>query len=166
MKENPDDPGSPQIESGFPPGISAEDAKEYLFRHIAALKIAEKAREETAGEYQKWLKRAELAESRAAADLIEAARGETVRLQARYDTLNVEITELEELIAALRRQLPGLAARERNIDPDLLEQELRIVLGEDPGEGPTAATLDRRFEEMNADAALEALKRKMGESST
>jgi hypothetical protein len=60
----------------------------------------------------------------------------------------------------MRGQLAGLAARERSIDPDLLEQELLIARGGTPGETP-APNLERRFAAAEADAALEALKAKL-----
>jgi hypothetical protein len=57
-----------------------------------------------------------------------------------------------------------LAARQRSIDPDLLEQELLIAAGYLPGEEEKAQN-DRLFSEMEknaaADAALSELKVKM-----
>jgi capsule polysaccharide export protein KpsE/RkpR len=87
------------------------------------------------------------------------------KLQAELDALAGEIAELKAQIQRMREQLPGLAARERSVDPDLLEQELRIALGEDLA-GDDKADLDRRFEAAEADAALEALKAKMKPDGT
>jgi hypothetical protein len=68
----------------------------------------------------------------------------------------------------MRRRLPGVAARERRIDPDLLEQELLITLGRMPGEGEgpagegAALPGDDAFKDAEVGAALAALKAKMG----
>ena len=64
----------------------------------------------------------------------------------------------------MRRQIPLLAARERSIDPDLLEQELLMTLGNMPGDEEKVRA-ERQFREMekaqSADAALDELKAKM-----
>jgi predicted RNase H-like nuclease (RuvC/YqgF family) len=144
-------------------GMNPADAKEYVFRFIAALKLTEKSRAEFEAEQEKWQKREELARNKGAEDLAVEARRETERIQGKIDSLAAEEAELKAQIETMRKQLPALAARERSIDPDLLEQELNIVLGKDLAAGdPSAPTLDRRFESVNADAALEALKAKMG----
>jgi hypothetical protein len=65
----------------------------------------------------------------------------------------------------MRRQLPGLAARERSVDPDLLEQEFKILLGEELGGGNEEKQVERKFDNLNADTALEALKAKMVKQS-
>jgi phage shock protein A len=153
MEQNPDDLR----------GMSAADAKEYIFHFITTLKLTERSRAELEAERDKWQRREELARSKDAADLAGEARREAERLQAKIDTLSAEAAELRAQIETMRRQVHGLAARERSIDPDLLEQELNIVLGETPGDAcPTKADLNRQIESISADAALEALKAKMG----
>jgi phage shock protein A len=134
-------------------GMNPAEAKEYIFHYITALKLSEKKRDELAGDRQKWLDRVGLARSRDAEDLARAAQGEADKLRTEMEALDGEIAELKAVIRRMREQLPGLAARERRIDPDLLEQELLMVLG-DGGD----AELERRFEAVKADAALEALK--------
>jgi chromosome segregation ATPase len=142
-------------------GMSPADAKEYIFRFITTLKLTEKNLAELEAEQEKWRNREELARDKGAADLAEEAHRETERIQAKTDSLSGEAVELRAQIATMRRQLPALAAGERSIDPDLLEQELNIVLGKDlTGDSP--AGLDRQFEDLNAGAALDALKAKMG----
>jgi chromosome segregation ATPase len=115
-------------------GMSAEDAKEYLFRHISVLKLTEKKYRELDGEIAKWDSRAALAASRASPDLAREAEAEALRHREKQAGLGAEIAELKAQIEGIRRQLPGLAARERSIDPDLLEQELLITLGKVPGD--------------------------------
>ncbi|MDR1352065.1 MAG: chromosome partitioning protein [Treponema sp.] len=147
-------------------GMSPADAKEYIFHFITALKLAEKDRAGLEAELEKWRKREELARSRGAEDLAGEARQETERIRAKVDLLSAEEAGLKAQIETMRKQLPGLAARERSVDPDLLEQELNIALGKDlagsGSGGPSGPGLDRQFEGMNADAALEALKARMG----
>ena len=67
----------------------------------------------------------------------------------------------------MRRQIPLLAARERSIDPDLLEQELLMAAGRLPGDEEKAQT-EGRFRELEkniaADTALEELKEKMAQN--
>jgi phage shock protein A len=145
-------------------GMGAADAKEYIFHYITTLKLTEKKREELAGEHEKWLSRVDLARSRGAEDLALSAQGEADKLQAEQAALAAEIADLKAQIRRMQDQLPGLAARERSVDPDLLEQELLIALGEPldgaPGEAGKA-DLERRFKEAEAEAALEALKTKL-----
>jgi phage shock protein A len=141
-------------------GMGVADAKEYIFHFTTALKLAEKKHEELSGEHEKWLSRVDLAQSGGKEDLALSAQGEADKLRSARDALAAEITDLKVRIRRMRDQLPGLAARERSIDPDLLEQELLIARGGGPGEDDKAV-LDRRFEDAEADAALEALKMKM-----
>ncbi|MDR0597825.1 MAG: PspA/IM30 family protein [Treponema sp.] len=141
-------------------GMGAADAKEYIFHYITTLKLTEKKYGELAGEHEKWLSRVDLARSGGKEDLARAAQGEADKLRSARDALAGEIADLKAQIQRMRDQLPGLAARERSVDPDLLEQELLIALGADLADDGKA-DLDRRFEAAEADAALEALKAKM-----
>jgi phage shock protein A len=145
--------------------MGVADAKEYIFQYATTLKLSEKRRGELTGELEKWLSRVTLARSGGKEDLAQAAQGQADKLQAELDALAGEITELKARIQRMRDQLPGLAARERSVDPDLLEQELRIALGEDLA-GDDKANLDRRFEAAEAEAALEVLKAKMKPDGT
>ena len=147
-------------------GMNAADGREYIIQHIATLKLTEKAYGEAQAELEKWQKRAELARGKGAEDLAAEAEREEGRIAARRETLAAEIAELRTQIETMRRQLPGLAARERSVDPDLLEQEFKILLGEELGGADEAKKVERKFDDMNADAALEALKAKMGGQSS
>jgi phage shock protein A len=146
-------------------GMDVGTAKEYIFHHITTLKLTEKKIQDLEAELSQWNSRIELAKSKGAADLALEAAGEAEKIRAQQAILAGEMAELRAQIEEMRKQLPGLAARERNIDPDLLEQELLIALGRMPGEEKQAET-DRLFQQMEkdsaAEAALEALKAKMG----
>jgi phage shock protein A len=148
-------------------GLDPEAARDYIFHFITALRMTEKklAGEEAA--YAKWQNRAALARDKAEPALASEAEAAAGRVKTQIETLEGEITELRGKIEKMRTQLPGLAARERRVDPDLLEQELLIALGRSPGEeGPESAGGTARTEkalaEMDTQSALESLKRRMG----
>jgi phage shock protein A len=141
-------------------GLSFAEAKEYIVRYMTTLKLTEKQCAELDAELRKWEGRVELARSRSSPELAEEAQGEADKIKVRRDSLQAEIDGLKKQIEDMRRQLPTLAGRERSVDPDLLEQELLIALGKMPGDEIRSAS-DRGFAEMEADAALEALKAKM-----
>jgi hypothetical protein len=143
-------------------GMSAAAAKEYVFQHITALKLTEKARDGCLADLDKWEKRAELARSRGAPDLAAEAEKEAGRVRAKAEGLLAEIADLGAKIEKMRRGLPALAARERTVDPDLLEQELLIALGKNPGDEIPAGGSGGGFKGLEAAAALEALKAGMG----
>jgi phage shock protein A len=141
-------------------GMGAAEAKEYIFHHITTLKLTEKRQGELALEREKWLSRINLARSRGAEDLALAAQGEADTIQTELSAAETEIADLKAQIRRMRDQVAGLAARERSIDPDLLEQEMLIALGGTPGE-EVKPDLERQFQTAEADAALEALKARM-----
>jgi phage shock protein A len=148
-------------------GMSAGAAKEYIFHHIAALKLAEKKHGEVLAELDKWEKRRELALNRGAPDLAEEAEKEAGLVRGQAENLAAEITEFKVQIEKMRKEIPALAARERSVDPDLLEQELLMVLGKDwpsseAAGDKTRPETDQDFKTIEADAALEALKTRMG----
>jgi chromosome segregation ATPase len=145
-------------------GMDAAGAKEYIYHCSITLKLTKKKLEETEGELAKWKGRVELARSRGEDALAPEAENEVRKFEAKQAVLAGEIEGLTREIAALRRQLPGLAARERSIDPDLAEQELLSALGAtgETAEGAGKPTED--WAKIRADAALEALKAKMGQA--
>lgn len=149
-------------------GMSASDAKEYIFHHIAALKLTEKRIEELGAELGKWTARIDLAHSRGDMELASSAEGEAEKIKARRAAVVDEAAEMKERINVMKKQLPCLAARERSVDPDLLEQELLMDNGYLPGDEEKAKT-ERAFKEIekqsSTEAALEALKTKMGRNN-
>ena len=142
-------------------GMSAAAAKEYILGFITTLKLTEKEIQTLEAEAAKWKSRLDLARSSGAEDLLREAGKEAERINAKLADHREEARTLKGSIEAMRRQLPGLAARERSIDPDLLEQELLMALGRTEEEAETEKAF-RRLEKDNAtDAALEALKARM-----
>jgi phage shock protein A len=146
-------------------GMKASDAREYIAHFITTLKLTDKKREELETEIAKWRNRVELARSKDIPDLAAEAEKQAEVLEAQRQELLAESAELKRQVEVMRRQLPGLAARERSIDPDLLEQELLMAAGHMPGDEEKAAS-ERKFAEMEkqsaVDSALAELKAKMG----
>jgi phage shock protein A len=139
--------------------------KGVLVQYITSLKVMEKQYAALGEDLAKWISRIDLARSQGAIDLAQEAEKEAERTTAKHTALGADIAVLKAQIETLRQQLPGLAARERTIDPDLLEQELLMAAGHLPGsEEKTGA--ERALQTMEKDTAatvaLEALKAKMG----
>ncbi|MDR1955917.1 MAG: chromosome partitioning protein [Treponema sp.] len=146
-------------------GMGVREAKEYMVQHIASLTMTEKRYAEIEADLAKWNSRIALARSRGAAELAQEAEKEAERLTARHTALAGEIAEMKAQLETMGRQLPGLAARERTIDPDLLEQELLMASGYLPGSEAKAAedrAVQAQEKDAAASAALEALKAQMG----
>ena len=164
MDENALNLSSVPLDSDMLAGMSAASAKEYIFGFIATLKLTEKEIFSLEEEAAKWKGRVDLARSRGANELLAEAEKEAERINARLTALRVEAESLKSSIDFMRRQIPGLAARERSIDPDLLEQELLIALGRTEEEAETDRSFRHLEKESAADAALEALKAKLKEN--
>ena len=142
-------------------GMSAAAAKEYILGFITTLKLTEKEILSLEGEAAKWKDRAALARSRRAEDLLAAAEKEAKRTNAKLAGLREDERVLKDQIETMRRQLPGLAARERSVDPDLLEQELLCALGKTEEEVKTERAFQKLEKENSGNEALEKLKAKM-----
>ena len=146
-------------------GLDAAAAKEFILGFISTLKLTEKELERLKEEADKWERRSVLAREQGRDDLHQNAEEERANIVTRRAELEKEAEELRIKIENLKAQLRILPARERSIDPDLLEQELLILAGRMPGEEKEAAR-DRVFEKLekenSAEAALEALKARMG----
>jgi len=142
-------------------GMSAAAAKEYIFALIATLKLTEKNIHSLEEEAAKWKGRVELARSAEKNDLVSEAEKGMQGAEEKLAGLREEEVSLRDQIEAIRKKLPGLAARERSIDPDLLEQKLLMALGKMGDEADTEKAFEKLEKDANADAALQALKEKM-----
>ena len=146
-------------------GLDSAGAKEYIFGILSTLKLTEKDLEALKEEEAKWERRVILAREQGNDELFQRAEAEKERIAARRAGLEKDAQDIRVYINNLKQQLLILPAKERSIDPDLLEQELLILTGRLPGEEKEAAQ-DRAFEKLekkaSADAALEALKARMG----
>jgi phage shock protein A len=147
-------------------GLDAAGVKEYILACISTLKLTEKKIRALDEELDRWSARIELARAGNHADLAAEAEKETGKIREQKQELRAEAETLERQIQDMRKKLPLAAARERSIDPDLLEQELLIAAGRLPGEADKVHTdlLFRDIEKENAaDIALAELKAKMRE---
>jgi phage shock protein A len=148
-------------------GLDSASAKEYILGIISTLKLTEKEIQNLSEQESLWEGRAKLAEEKGREELFQEALKEGMRIKNRRAELETEAADLKADIEKLKEQLRIVPAKERSIDPDLLEQELLILSGRMPGEEKEAER-DRTFEklekEASADAALEELKAKMGRS--
>ena len=142
-------------------GMSAAAAKDYIFSLITTIKLTEKEIHSLEEDAAKWKSRVELARSSGKNDLALEAEKEADRIERKISDLCEEGKSLKNQIEEARRQLPGLAARERSIDADLLEQELLISLGQTEEEAETERAFKKLEKEADADSALQALKDKM-----
>jgi phage shock protein A len=142
-------------------GMGAAAAKEYILSLIMALKLTEKEIRSLEEDAAKWKGRAGLARSRGKDDLASEAEKEAERAEKKIAGLREEENSLRGQIEAARRQLPALAARERSIDPDLLEQELLIAMGHTEEEAESGRAFRKLEKDSYADSALEALKEKL-----
>jgi phage shock protein A len=144
--------------------MSPAAARDYIAGYIATLKLTERELAARGEERKRWEDRAALARDRGAPELAAGAEGEAQKLRSREEALAGEAALLRGQIEAMKARLPGLAARERRVDPDLLEEELLIALGRNPGEGEklrAEGALRKREEEAALETALEELKGRM-----
>ena len=142
-------------------GMSPSAAKEFIFGFIATIKLTEKEILHVEEEAAKWKNRANLARSIGSEDLLNEAEKQAERANLKLSALREEASELKDKIDIMRRQLPGLAARERSVDADLLEQELLMALGQTEEEAKTEKAFKNLEKESAADAALKELKDKL-----
>jgi phage shock protein A len=165
METNIDNPTETRIDSLN--GLDSAAAKEYILGLSSTLKLTEKEIQKLGEEVSRWEGRVKLAQEKGRDDLFQEATKEGLRVKNRKAELENEAAELKANIESLKAQLLILPAKERSIDPDLLEQGLLILAGRMPGDEKEAER-DRNFEklekEASADAALEELKAKMGQT--
>ena len=129
-------------------------AREYVLAFLTTLKQTERERAIAEEELVHWHHRVKLAENRGEPQLKKLAASRAAELRESATSFAAEEQALRRKTTVLRRKL--LALRERAsfaVDADALLAELRLQAGE-PG------TLDREMKELEALAALEALKRK------
>ena len=144
--------------------MSAAEAKEHILALATTLKLTEKKINSLEAEKAKWKGRIELAQSKGMSDLAEGAVKEAQRIEAEINQLSEEVKTYKDEIENFRRQLPALAARERSIDPDLLEQELAMILGRSSEEAETEKAFQELEKSAAADADLDALKAKLNKT--
>jgi len=146
-------------------GMDEQSAKEYLLGFITTYKLTQKKIDEIDADIAKWNSRIEHARSKGAEDLAAEAEKEVERLNVTKQNLITEADEYKRQIAEIQSQFKTLGAYIRSVDPDLLNQELLISAGYNPGEEEKLHTENKLRElekESLAQSALDELKAKMG----
>ncbi len=143
-------------------------AMDLLLAYTTDIKRHDKDIEALEKDRQLWDSRVKLAEGKGLAELAQGARDQLSRIEASLSGIAAARDELKLDVARIREALPAIKARKRSIDPDLLQAELSMILGED--QGMSAAKLDDEFKALEGKAEgqgpLEKLKRKMGLSGS
>jgi hypothetical protein len=141
-------------------GMSPDQAKSYILAHITDLNLLKKRIDEMRADLESWKSRAALASSRGIADLAAAADAQAAKIAEALAPLLSEAEALAHDIETMKSQIPGLAARMRSVDPDLLLANLQMATGEmdDPG----LAGVERGLKDAQADQSLAELKRNLG----
>jgi phage shock protein A len=140
--------------------------KDDIFAFITTLKLTEKEIRSMEDEAAKWQGRIDLARSRGMNDLLTGAEREAEAVRLKLVGLREEAEALRKSIETMRLQLPGLAARERTVDPDFLEQELLAALGKTEEEAAADRAFGKLEKDNAADAALEELKAKLKDGNS
>jgi phage shock protein A len=148
-------------------GLDLESAREYVFAYAVDVKRLDKEIAAARSELELWKGRAALAQSKAMADLAQAAESRRAETEPKLSALESERAGLAAKLSRLREQLPMIRARERSIDPDRLLAELQLMTGELLGNAEEgAAATDKAFAELEAEQAAESslaeLKRRSG----
>jgi len=139
-------------------------AMELLLAYTTDIKRHDKDIEALEKDRRLWNSRVKLAEERSLAELAQGARAQLSRIEASLSGLAAARDELKLDVFRIREALPAIKARRRSIDPDLLQAELSMLVGEE--QGLPAAKLEDEFKALEEKAEdqdpLEKLKRKMG----
>ena len=131
-------------------------ARKYVLAFLTALKRSERERAIAEEELVHWERRVKLAENRGEPQLKKLASGRAAELREQATRLRNEEQGLRRKVAVLRQKLAVLRERASfAVDADALLAQLRLLAGE-PG------SLDLELKDLEARAALEALKRKQG----
>ena len=137
------------------------EIKDLILALITTLKLTENEIRSLEEEHAKWKTRADLARSKGMDELCLEAEKEVKKIDEKLASLKEERKELRNEIDVTRRQIPVLAAGERSVDVDLLEQELLSALGKTSEEVKTERAFRELEKDSAAESALEALKAKM-----
>lgn len=144
--------------------LDYDGAMNLLFAYTTDIKRADKEIDALRKEIALWTSRVSLAEGKGLTELAAGARAQLAQLDAKVADILASRAEMERDTGRIKEALPGIKAKERSIDPDLLQAELSMMTGE--ALDPEKAKLDRELDALSktdgsADP-LAALKRRMG----
>jgi phage shock protein A len=134
-----------------------ESAREYVLAFITSLKKTQKHRAVAEEELEHWRGRVKLADNRGEPVLKRGAEQRVTELEARSKQLHREELELRRKVDVLKEKLKATKIRSSlQVDADALLAQMQMLVGE-----PDKLKQDLRNTE--ADQALQALKKKMGQ---
>jgi chromosome segregation ATPase len=154
--------------------LDYQGAMDMLFAYTTDIKRHEKDVDALRKEIEIWSSRVKLAEGKGMTELAEAAKTQVSQLNGKIAEIDASRAELVRDAQRIKESLSGIKAKERSIDPDLLQAELSMMTGE--ALDPEKAKLERELSALEsagaageagapAEDALTALKRKMGLAS-
>ncbi len=141
-------------------GLSVQDARTYVLRFVTALKQIEPQRATAQADVERWRNRVQLAEENGRPELAAQAKLRLEEAAEKLQKLTHEQHELGFKVTELKRRLANLAEQPKmSVDAQALAEQLESVVG-------TGHQTDAQTEDLEAQLALEELKRKMsgGES--
>ena len=139
-------------------GMTAADAKDYVFSLATHLKQVEAEIETIKADSARWQERAALAERQGLAELRQQAVDTVNGLASKQTERETEAREFRVGLDHLKKQLALLPLTERTVNTDALLESLIQLAG--PVDDVTPAA-----KQAEADEALAALKKKLAEES-
>lgn len=141
-------------------GLSLADARTYVLSFVTAKKQTETQRVAAAKDVELWRKRVELAQNNSRSDLAEQAQSRLNEATAKLQKLLSEERDLDFKVTELKRRLGNMAEQpQMSVNAQALAEQLESVVG--PDHSTTEQT-----EDVEAELALEALKRKLEQDET
>ncbi len=141
-------------------GLGPKDAYQYVLAFITTLKQTEKALANADQDVATWTRRVELATAKGDQVLVTAAQTRLAEVTARKTQLEAELADLRATVSVLKEKLKRRIATGdpsgRLVDADLLLAQLQMVVGPQD-------ELSKTMKHEEANAALDELKRRMGE---
>ncbi len=138
-------------------GLGPREAAEYVLAFITTLKQTEKARAAADDEAALWTRRVELARSKGDDELASQAQARLDQSTAKRATLDAELADLKGKVVVLKEKLTRLRMTGgKSVDTDLLLAQLEVVVGKKD-------ELSKTFKDEESNAALDELKKKMGQ---
>ena len=138
-------------------GLGPKEASDYVLAFITTLKRTEKALAESKEEASLWTRRVALARSKGDEALTAQAEQRLAEAAGKNAALEAELADLKTKVAVLKDKLLRLRVTgARSVDTDLLLAQLEMVVGKKDD-------LGRIMKEEESKAALDELKKKMGQ---
>lgn len=119
------------VDSGLLSGMSYEDAKDYVLRHVTTEQQLRKEIGEIEENLSKWQKRLELAAASNREELVSQAQEQVTALKEKKQTIEFELFPLETDIPRMKKELQKLAAFKPQVNATMLNEALENLVGKD-----------------------------------